>query len=108
MRKVISSQLLLEKSLRVNTIINIHAYAKEYSGTIYFIKNNRIIDTSNFSKLLSFLLLIKKGEQFKVMIDGIDVVKAMNDITAICSQKLSSNHLSSSFRILPQDSKVKL
>jgi len=105
MNKLITFSLKVEEQIRIDQVMKITQLAKSYVGKIYLVtKNKHVINTANLPALLTYLLMIKNGQEINIAIDGPYPHLKGNDFKEICS----TNTAQKSQRIIQPAMKVKL
>ncbi len=108
MKQIVSSDVSFTKSISMRRIMEIYHLAKKYKGTIYFIRDSKIINIKHLPSLVSFLLLLREHQMFKIMIDGEEPQDFFQEIKEMCNLALGGNEKTRALNMLETDYKVKV
>ncbi|MFC0272127.1 hypothetical protein ACFFIX_11755 [Metabacillus herbersteinensis] len=84
MSELMTTDLHIQKQLRMEQVLKINQLAKSYSGQIYLLTNKKhIVDASKLPSLMAFLLTLKNGQPLKIIIDGYNPASMMQELEEI-------------------------
>lgn len=105
MNKLIKLDLRIKNQLRIDQVMKISQLAKSYSGKIYLVtKNKHVINASNLPALITYLLMVKSGQELNVVIDGPFPYLKLNDLKEICSSSTGNQN----YKVIQPAMKVKI
>lgn len=101
MQEIVSSNVKLRKPLTINQIVRINQMAKAYDGTIYLLGKGKIINMKYLPKLVSFLLTVDPGQEFKIIVEGTNVQETILALKECCITSLIPQYMSEKRLVSP-------
>ncbi|RBP92366.1 PTS HPr component family protein [Cytobacillus firmus] len=89
MKEIISTNVLVQNRFTMKKMLEIYQGAKQFEGTTYLYSKHKAVDASNLSKLVSFLLTVKPQTTLKIIVEGNEVQKHLEEIKEMCSNHVS-------------------
>ncbi|WP_264736764.1 HPr family phosphocarrier protein [Cytobacillus firmus] len=89
MKEIISTNVLVQNRFTMKKMLEIYQESKQFEGTTYLYSKHKAVDASNLSKLVSFLLTVKPQTTLKIIVEGKEVQKHLEDIKEMCSNHVS-------------------
>jgi phosphotransferase system HPr-like phosphotransfer protein len=89
MKEIISTNVLVQNRFTMKKMLEIYQVAKQFEGTTYLYSKHKAVDASNLSKLVSFLLTVKPQTTLKIIVEGNEVQKHLEEIKEMCSNHVS-------------------
>jgi phosphotransferase system HPr-like phosphotransfer protein len=90
MKEIISTNINLDSNLTMKNILEIYQAAKQYKGNTIIYCNQKSVDASNMTKLVSFLLTQKANTSIKVIVEGVQAKKHLTKIKETCANRVSA------------------
>ncbi|MDQ0268980.1 HPr family phosphocarrier protein [Cytobacillus purgationiresistens] len=88
-KKIISANVTVSKKFTMKKMIDIYQSAKEFNGTVYLLNEQKAVDSSNLSRVVSFLLMVKPNSKLKIIVEGTDVQYQLDKMEALCTTQVA-------------------
>ncbi|SEN11071.1 Phosphotransferase system, HPr [Mesobacillus persicus] len=72
MNGIISSSVVVRNRFSFRKMLEIHQAVKKYNGTLYLSSQQKVVDASSLTKLVSFLLTVEQQTSLKIILEGND------------------------------------
>ncbi len=89
MKEIMSSNVIVQKKFTMRKMLEIYQTAKQLSGTTYLYSQQKAVDASNLTKLVSFLLTVKPQTTLKIIVEGTEVEECLNLLTTKLTNEAS-------------------
>ncbi|PWU67591.1 HPr family phosphocarrier protein [Gracilibacillus dipsosauri] len=80
MKEILSKNITIEGKLTIKEILTLYQYEKSYEGNILLLANHEIVHLNQITNLVSFFLTYHQMNEIKVVVEGTEVQKTMEEI----------------------------
>ncbi|RHW34180.1 HPr family phosphocarrier protein [Neobacillus notoginsengisoli] len=89
MKEIMSANVIILNKFHMKRMLDIFQAAKQFNGSTYLYCKNRTVDAANLPKLVSFLLTVETGTALKIIAEGENVQRHLDEIQNICTSEFS-------------------
>ncbi|MFS0783001.1 hypothetical protein [Bacillus sp. 1P06AnD] len=70
MKTIVATDLHIQETLPVRTVMAIYKEIKQWGGDVYLVQNRRMVSGNSLTKLLTFLMTTNSNTPIKLIVEG--------------------------------------